>query len=212
MLLQAKGKVCGFPVCRIIRVQIVAYSSDDDRACVDADANRHRAKAMVFTELFNRESRYDRDGGQDRLPGMVFVRVRSAEQRHEAVAEEIVDHTLIATHLRKPEFEKIVEEQMHGLRADVRRAPRRVDDVAKEHSHLPALAFGRRAGELKASRIRRAWQSAETVSGSEEIEARRGNQALPATLAKTIARFVKRSAQAARHGDPGPAPSAESCV
>jgi hypothetical protein len=72
---------------------------------------------------------------------MVFVRDRRSEQRHEAVAEELVDSALVAMHLGERQLEEPVEQAMHGLRADASRNRRGVRDVAEHHRDQLALAL-----------------------------------------------------------------------
>jgi hypothetical protein len=56
-------------------------------------------------------ARRSRDGcgRQQRTPRVVFVRDRRPEQRHEAVAEELVHGAFIAMHLGERQFEEPVE-------------------------------------------------------------------------------------------------------
>ncbi len=68
-----------------------------------------------------------------------------AEQRHEAIAQELVDGSLQAMDFRKRELEECVEQLVHGFRAKTLGELCRVRHVAEQHGHLLALAFERGA-------------------------------------------------------------------
>jgi len=77
---------------------------------------------------------------------VVLVGDGGAEERHDAVAEELVDRALVAVHLGQHEVEGAAHEPMHFLGVEAlgqRGEPR---DVHEEHRHLLALALEGAAG------------------------------------------------------------------
>ena len=75
---------------------------------------------------------------------MVFVRHRRAEQRHEAVAEELVDGAFEAVHFGQRQREELVEQVVHRVGTQALRELGRIGHVAKQHRDLLAFAFQRR--------------------------------------------------------------------
>ena len=76
---------------------------------------------------------------------VVLVGDGGAEERHDAVAEELVDRALVAVHLGQHEVEGAAHEPVHLLGVEAlgqRGEPR---DVHEEHGHLLALALERAA-------------------------------------------------------------------
>ena len=74
---------------------------------------------------------------------MVLVGDRRAEERHEAIAEELIDGALVAVDLGEAQGEEPVQEGVHRLRAQTLGQRRGVGDVAEEHGHLLALPLDR---------------------------------------------------------------------
>ena len=82
---------------------------------------------------------------------MVLLRNRRPKQRHEAVAEELVDGAPVAVHLRERQLEELIEQPVHDLRANTRGKRRRVGDVTEKHCDQLALALDSEGGQNLAS-------------------------------------------------------------
>ena len=87
----------------------------------------------------------DAERGERGAPRVILVGQRGAEERHEAVAEELVDGALVAVDLGQGGLEEAVEEDVHGLRPQPFGQRGGADQVAEEHGDRLALAFQRRA-------------------------------------------------------------------
>src|SRR5687767_7413864 len=74
---------------------------------------------------------------------MILVREGRAEERHEAVAEELVDRALVAMHLRERGLEEPAQQRVHGLGAEPFGERGRADDVAEQYGDGLALALDR---------------------------------------------------------------------
>jgi hypothetical protein len=72
---------------------------------------------------------------------VVLVSDRGSEESHEPVTQELVDRPLIAVDFPQGQLEKLVEKEVHGLRADPLGEGRRTDEVAEEDGDLLALPF-----------------------------------------------------------------------
>ena len=71
------------------------------------------------------------------------MRDRRPEQRHEPVAEELVDRSLVAMHVGERHLKEAVDHQVKLLRPQLRRQRTGSHDVAKQHAHLLALTLDR---------------------------------------------------------------------
>ncbi len=71
------------------------------------------------------------------------MRDRRPEQRHEPIAEELVDRALIPVHLGQRDPEKPVDHQVKVLRPQLRCQRARPHDVAEQDAHLLALTLDR---------------------------------------------------------------------
>ncbi len=81
------------------------------------------------------------EGGEHRPARVVLVSDGGSEERHEAVAEELVDRPLVAVDLPQGELEELVEQEMHRLRPHPLGKGGRAHEVAEEDGDLLALAF-----------------------------------------------------------------------
>ena len=82
--------------------------------------------------------------GQGGIAGphrMVFMRDRRAEQRHDAIAHDLIHGPLVAVHGCHHAFQDRVEELPRFLGVAVGQQLHRAFEVGKEHRHLLALAF-----------------------------------------------------------------------
>ena len=75
------------------------------------------------------------------MPGVVLMRDRRPEQRHEPIAEELVDRALIPVHLGQRDLEEAVDHQVELLRPQLRRQRAGADYVAEQDAHLLALTL-----------------------------------------------------------------------
>ena len=90
----------------------------------------------------------DRERGAHRALRRVLVRDRRAEERHEAVAGELVDDALEAVDLVEREVEVLVEQLAVLLRIEPLGDRGRADEIAEQHRDLLALAVEwRRRGD-----------------------------------------------------------------
>ena len=87
----------------------------------------------------------DAERGVHRPPRVVLVGDGRAEQRHDAVAEELVDRALVAVHLGQHELEGPAHQPVDLLGVEALRQRREARDVHEEHRHLLALALERAA-------------------------------------------------------------------
>ena len=77
--------------------------------------------------------------------GMVLVRDRGAEQRHDAITQDPVDRAFVAMHGVHHDAERRVQDAPRVLRIDVLDQRERAFDVGEQHRDLLALALQRRA-------------------------------------------------------------------
>ena len=78
--------------------------------------------------------------------GMVFMRERGAEQRHDAIAHDLVHRALVPMHGRHHPFQHRIEELPGLFRITVGQQFHRALEVRKEHGDLLAFAFQGAAG------------------------------------------------------------------
>ena len=158
-LLQARRDVGGVADRGVVHAQVVADLADHDHAGVDAHADPHRAqrpRGLVAARRGFLQLVADADCREQRPPHMILVRQRCAEQRHEAVAEKLVDRAFEAMDLAQRELEKLIQQRVHRIRAHALHQLGRVRHVAEQHGHLLALAFERRVrGEDLLREVRR---------------------------------------------------------
>ena len=73
--------------------------------------------------------------------GVVFVRHRRAEERHDAIAEHLVDGAFVAVHGIHHDVQRRVQELAGLFRIEARDQFGRALEIGKEHGDLLALAF-----------------------------------------------------------------------
>ena len=104
------------PHRRVIHPQILADGADHDEARVDAHAHSELDAVHPSHVVGQRfELPLDRERSAERAMGMVFVRDRRAEQRHHAVAEELVDRAFVAVHLTEDDLEGAIHDGVDFL-------------------------------------------------------------------------------------------------
>ena len=72
---------------------------------------------------------------------MVFVSYRHTKQCHKAIAQELVDGTLIAMDIIQCQLNETVQEGVHVFGIDAFRDGGRIGEIAEEHCDLFAFAF-----------------------------------------------------------------------
>ena len=88
----------------------------------------------------------DIEGGEHGATGVILVGERRAEQRHEAVAEELVHRAFVAMHLRERGLEEAAQKRVHAVGADPLGEGGGADEIAEEHGDGLALALHGGAG------------------------------------------------------------------
>ncbi len=129
--LQPGGQHGGVTERGVIHPQVVTDRPHHHQAAVDPDPDLH-------LRPFG-----DAEGGKNRTAGMILMRDRRPEQRHEPIAEELVDRALIAVHLGERHPEETVDHQVKLFRPQLRRKRTGPHYVAKKHAHLLALTLDR---------------------------------------------------------------------
>ena len=126
----------------VVHAEVVADAPHDDEPAVEPHAHHELGReAGPGARLV--QAAQDAERGQHRAAGVILVRDGRAEQRHEAVAEELVDRAFVVVDLGEGQLEEALEQTVHRLRPQPRGQLRRIGDVAKQHGHLLALALQR---------------------------------------------------------------------
>ena len=87
-------------------------------------------------------------GRQHGAPRVILVGDRRAEERHEAIAQELVHRPLVAVHVGQRQLEEPAQQHVHGVRAQPLRQPGGADDVAEQHADgLPLALHGAARGQ-----------------------------------------------------------------
>ena len=76
--------------------------------------------------------------------GMILMGDRGTKQRHETIAQELIDIAFVAMDSIKGELEELVQEVVHGLCAELLGNTRRVRHIAEQYRNL--LAFSLQGG------------------------------------------------------------------
>ena len=87
------------------------------------------------------EGALDAERGVDGPLRMVLVGDRRAEERHDAVTEELVHRALVAVDLGQHELERALHQRVHVLGVEPRRERGEAGDVHEEDGDLLALAL-----------------------------------------------------------------------
>jgi hypothetical protein len=185
---------------RVVHAEAVADGADHHLARVEPHAEAQRLFPLADRVL-------DRRRGEDRALRVVLVGDRRAEERHEAIAEELIDGALVAVDLGEAEGEEPVQEVVHGLGAQAFGQGRGVGDVAEEHGDLLALALeGAAQGEdLVGQMLGRVG-----LGARERPRRRRGGERRGALATESAVRRIRRAAGATGGDQGGRALPAES--
>ena len=135
---------------------------------------------------------------------MVLVGERRAEQRHDAVAHDLVHGALVAVHRLHHALEHRIEERARLLGVAVGEQLHRALEVGEEHRDLLALALQRapRGEDLLGEVLRR-------VAVRRALGTRRTVEPLPTATTEPTARRIDVTADCACHLEPGAAAIAE---
>ena len=77
----------------------------------------------------------------DRSARVILVRDRSPEQRHDSVAEELIDRTLVLVNLGEHQVESSSHQAMDDLRVEPLAERSEARHIHEEHGDLLALAL-----------------------------------------------------------------------
>ena len=141
-LLEAGGQVRGVAHGRVVHAQVVADTADHHQPRVQPHAHRQvlpRRQPEVGVALA--QTVLEPQGRQHCPPGVILIGNGGAKQRHEAVAEELIDGALVPVYRVEAALEEAVEQRMHGLGSQALGQGGRVGNVAEEHRHRLALPF-----------------------------------------------------------------------
>ena len=218
----------------VVHPQVVADRAHDHEAGVKPHAHGERdilARRDGNWPLAERAR--DTERRERSPPRVILMGQRGPEERHEPVAEELVDGALVAVDLGEGGLEELVDEDVHALRPQPFRQRGRADQVAEEHGDWLALAFqhaargedplgevarrvrGRRSAVGRSRRRRRGPRPAggDGVAALEaelrrvrELRAARGagrGEPLPALVAELRPRRILVPTPRARHGGLG---------
>src|SRR5262244_2204380 len=112
---------------------------------------------------------------------MVLMGDWCAEERHDAVAQELVDRAFVAVHLTQHQLEGPVHELMHLFGIESLGNGGEPGDISEQDGHLLAFAFQRRpGGENFLGEMR--WRVA--LGGGEACSWRRQDQSLTTLMAE----------------------------
>src|SRR5262245_36031084 len=129
--------------------------------------------------------------------GMVLVRARSSEQRHDAIAGILIHRTFEAVNAAVEDLKEAVQDFVPFLRIELLRQIHRALHVGKEHRDLLAFAFeGASRCEDLLSEVLRGVAARVGRSGTVS----RPCQRLSAAVAKLLLRYVRASAARTAYG------------
>ena len=82
-----------------------------------------------------------RQGGVAGAQGVIFMRQRRAEQRHDAVAQNLIDGPFVAVHRIHHDMQDRIEILSHLFRIELFHHAGRTADVGEQYGHVFALPF-----------------------------------------------------------------------
>ena len=137
---ESRREVRGVADGRVVHAEVRADGADHDEARVDA--HPHAELDAVRSPHFigqRAELPLDRERSAQGAMGVVLVRDRRAEQRHHAVAQELVDRSLVAVHFGQDDFEGPIHDAVDVLGVEALGHGREARHVGEHHGD--ALAF-----------------------------------------------------------------------
>ena len=141
-LLHAGRQAHRVTLSRVVHAQVIADLSDDDLARVESDARR-KIESVFALDLARvlGESLAKLQSRVAGALGVVLVRDRCAEERHDAVARVLVDRSLEAVHVVREDLEEAVEDAVPRLRVELLGELHRTLHIREEHGHLLTFAL-----------------------------------------------------------------------
>ena len=131
----------------VVHAKVVADPPHHDLAGVQAHPHRELEPALAAHVLGERAELVRQvQGGRTGPLGMVLVRDRGAEQRHDAVAGVLVDGALVAVNAVRQDPEEAIEEAVPFLGIDALGELHRAGHVGEEHGDQLALSPERAPG------------------------------------------------------------------
>ena len=141
-LLQARGDVGRVADRRIVHPEVAADAADDDEPAIEALAHLEGEGAFTFQlALIVLEGTLDAECGTHRPLPMVLVSDRSAEERHDAVTEELVHRAFVPVHLGQHDLERLRHQRVYVLGVEPGRECGEAGDVHEQNGDLLALAL-----------------------------------------------------------------------
>ena len=141
-LLHARGQVRRLSDGRVIHVQVVIDGAHHDLAGVQSDADLHVQPLSPSQPLrVGADGLLHAHGRPAGAHGVVLVRQRRPEQRHDAVAHDLVHRALVAMHRFHHPLEDRVEQPPRFLGIAIGEQLHRSFEVGEEHGDLLALAL-----------------------------------------------------------------------
>src|SRR5262249_20889187 len=120
----------------VVHPEVVADLADDDETGIHADPDlelltlpRRLAGPLSHRAL-------DAERGQYRAACVILPGERRAEERHEAVAEKLVDGALVAVDFAEAHLEEPFQQTVHRFGPEDLGEWRRIGEVAEENRHL----------------------------------------------------------------------------
>jgi hypothetical protein len=127
---------------RVVHAEVPTDCADDDDSGVQprpqAEVDTVRAFHVGLQRL---KTVADRKRRRERAVGVVLVRDRGAEERHDAVAEELVDRALVTVDRLEHDLERPVDDRVDVFGIEPLGHRREAGDVGEHDRHLLALAF-----------------------------------------------------------------------
>jgi hypothetical protein len=141
-LLHAGGEMGRLPDGGVVHVEVAADGPHYHLAGIEPRANLHRsaARALHLVRVQGHPSLHPQ-GGVAGAHGMVLVRDRRPEQRHDPVAHDLIHRALVAVDGLHHPFQDGVEKLPGLLRIAVGQQLHRALEVGEQHRDLLALAF-----------------------------------------------------------------------
>ena len=193
----------------ILQAEIVADPADHHLARVEADADVE-PDAVAGAHALGKGTHgvADVEGGEAGSLGVILMRDRRAEQRHHAVAGELVDRALEPMHAVGRDPEKVFDDTEPSFGIEPLGEGHRAFDIGEQHGDVLALAFQRRPRLADLVGEMLGWER--RVRGGRFRRRRRGSRQRPAAFAaELLVGLVRCAAYRAGKGQPRPARGAE---
>ena len=141
-LLQPRGYIGGIAHRGVVHAQVIADAAHHHKTRVQALAHLKSQAARTLQLLVEGLERlYDGKGRVHRPPSMILVCDGGAKQRHDAVAQELVDRALVAMHLAQHQLQRPAHDRVHLLGVQALGQRGGAHHVHEEHRDQLALAL-----------------------------------------------------------------------